>query len=189
MSFTSHPDYTEIIKNSGYLFWNPTDLSKGEAGWGTKLGFVEKGVAWEPGHGFIELDQPETGDEPVIGIYTGNNVKLAANLRNYNALALGRLFPGLSGTTFVKIPNTIKTGTNYYANSSYYGQLLYVPSDQINHPCLLLQKAVPRIQSTAKVRVSHVDKMIFPCIFTGARKTSGADGIMYVGPISGAVLR
>ena len=186
--FASHPDYAEIIQNSGYLFWNPTNLAA-EATWGTKIGFVRDGVAWDPGHGFIELDQPETGDEPVIGIYTGNHVIVAALLRNYNATALSLLFPGLTSSTAVKFPSTIKTGVNYYATVGYYGKLLYVPDDQANHPCLLLQKAIPRIHSTARIKLSHYDPMTFPCLFTGARKSNDADGIIYVGPLSGAVLR
>lgn len=43
-------------------------------------------------------------------------------------------------------------------------------------------KAVPRIQATAKIKLSHTDRMLFPCVFTAARKTSDADGILY-GPI------
>lgn len=136
--FESHPNYIEIVQNAGYLFWNPTDLSAGESGWGTKLGFVENGVNFEPGHGFIELTTPESGDEPTIGIYTGNHALVSAVLRNYNSTALSVLFPGLISSGNLKAPNTLKTGTNYF--STHYGQLLYVPDDQTNHPCLLLQK-------------------------------------------------
>jgi len=185
--FTSHPDYSEIIKNTGYLFWNPTDLMV-ESGWGTKLGFVENGVVWEPGHGYIELTQPETGDEPIIGIFTGNNSRVSVILRNYNAVALERLFPGLVTNTSIKFPSSIKTGNNYFA-TGHSGHLLFVPDDQTNHPCLLFQKAIPRISSTAKIRFSHTLQSLFSCVFTAARKSDDVDGILYVGPLLGATLR
>jgi|GEM_PF-2458058 len=185
--FTSHPDYLEILQNAGYLFVNPTNLSVGESGWGTKLGFVRDGVQFDPGIGFIELDQPETGDEPVIGIFTGSNAKVIAPLRNYNINTLSVLFPGLASSATVKVPNTIKTGTNLYTSHSC--RLLYVPEDQTNHPCLLLQKAIPRIHNTARLKFSQTDPIIFPAVFTAARKTSDVDGIWYLGALSGAVLR
>lgn len=188
MSFDTHPNYQEIIQASGYLFINPTDLSS-EAGWGTKLGFVEGGVAWEPGHGVIELTEPETGDEPRYAIYTGNSLKFAAVLQNYNSTVLSVLFPGLVSSGNVNFPGDFKTGQDILDSGNGNIRLLYVPDDRVNHPVFLLQKAAPYISGTAKVKLSHSDRMLFPCIFTGARKTDDVDGIFYVGPLSGAVLR
>jgi len=188
MPFDSYPDLLEIQQVSGLLFWGTTSLAN-EAGWGTKLGFVEKGVHWRPNHGYTLLSGEVNGDEPTMMIYTGPAGFITAVLKNYNTSMLSVLFPGLVDGTSVKIPNSIKPGTDIMNSGSYANYLLFVPEDRTNHPCILFQKATPHIVATAEIKYSHVDRSSFPVIFTASRKSDDADGIAYVGALSGAALR
>lgn len=188
MGFASYPSMLEISQVSGFLFWGTTSLAN-EAGWGTKLGYVKGGIDWRPYYGTEVLSGVENGDEPILTVFTGNSGRLIALLRNYNTTALARLFPGLVTGTAVKTPGAIAPGTILSATAAYYGRLLFVPDDEDNHPCLLLQKAVPHALKTTKLKFAHADELVFPCVFEAHRKSDDADGISYLGLIAGATLR
>jgi len=187
MAWLTHPDINEIAQTPGYLFWAPTNLSA-EGTWGTKLGFTEKGVDFDPGYNYGILSGEEKGEEPLHKINLGQTPTITATLKNYNATALDKLFPGLQAGGAVKSPGTILPGTDLLS-ATYTGYLLFVPDDTTNHFCILLQRASPSFIATAKIRHSHSVPGAFPIVFTGARKTNDADGIYYYGLLSGAVLR
>jgi len=184
MAFQSYPDYKEILRQPGFLFWGATDLSN-EAGWGTKLGFCVGGIKFDPGYKVINLYGMEHGEEPEKRIFLGCEPVLKASLRNYNATALSVLFPGLASGAAVKYPNTLKPGMDIASSHGNY--LLFVPEDQANNKVLLLQKAVPNI--VAAFEFSRQNDTVFQAVFVGFRKTDDADGVYYFGDLSGAVLR
>jgi len=187
MAWVTYPDINEIMQQAGFLFWEPSALDV-EANWGTKLGFVEKGVDFDFGHNFGILSGEEKGEEPLYKIYLGQTPSVTAILKNYNADVIARLFPGLTSGSAVTSPGTILPGADLF-NVLYTGHLLFVPDDTINHNCILLQKASPCIISTAKVMHSQSTPSAFPIVFTCSRKTNDTDGFYYYGPLSGAVLR
>ena len=184
MGFTTYPDYTEILRQPGFLFWGATDLGN-EAGWGTKLGFASGGIKFDPGYKVMNLYGEEHGEEPEKRIYLGCEPVVKATLRNYNSTALSALFPGISTGAALKYPNSIKPGTDIV--SVYSNYLLFVPEDQTNNKILLLQKAVANV--VAALEFSRNSEVVFNAIFVGFRKTDDDDGVFYFGDLSGAVLR
>ena len=187
MGFLTNPSVDEIVQCSGYLFWNPTNLAS-EATWGTKLGFVDGGVVFQPGYQVVTVTQEETGQAVYKKIYTGATPVISGVLKSWNSTVIGALFPGLASGASVKITNSFKPGSDL-SSTSYCKPLLYVPQDTTNHPCVLFQKACPNIVETAKLILSHTKRMTFPFVFDALNKTSDADGTAYFGLLSGATLR
>ena len=184
--FLTYPDYVEIIRGPGLLFWGTTSLAS-EAGYGTKLGYCETGITFQPGLAYACLTGVEKGNEPIMCISLGNAPQLTALLLNYNATSIARLFPGQTTSTQVQFPGTILAGKDLF--DTYTGRLLFVPDDTANNPILLFQAATPHIVNTAKLKLSHRNNTTFPSVFVGKRKTNDADGTFYMGPIGNGVLR
>jgi hypothetical protein len=189
VAITTKPDMNEILQVPGYLYWEPSALDV-EANWGTLLGFTKTGVSFEPGYGVQHLTAMETGIEPTIKVYLGSAPRISVILRNWNATMISVLFPGLkkSGATAINAPGAIVAGQDLTA-ATYAKYLLFVPVDQTNNPCFLLQSAAPNILRTAKLQASHKNRMLFPCVFDAIRKSSDVDGLYYIGPLSGGTLR
>ena len=184
----TYPNFDEILQVPGLLYWNPTNLSA-EATWGTLLGYTEDGVHFEPGLNLAPIKKEETGEEITQMLYLGSSPNVTAILQNFNATVMSRLFPGMGGTTFAKAPGSYKAGKVLSGTSDVYGRLLFVPNDDANNPCLLLQKVVPNLVESAKLNFMHNNRLFFPINFTVLRKSNDADGMYYLGNISGAVLR
>lgn len=184
-SFTNYPNVSEILQVPGLLFWGTTNLAN-EAGWGTLLGFCEKGVFFKPGQRYAKFKEEETGEEIRKILYVGSIPKINVDLKNYNATALGRLFPGLSTGTKIQYPGSTVAGQPL---EPYTGRLLFVPDEKVQNPCILFQKAWAYAAMNKSLRFSHEKSLIFSCVFLAARKTSDVDGSVYIGPISEAVLR
>jgi len=187
MAWASHPDALEILKVPGYLFWNPTALDV-EAHWGTKLGFSENGINFEPSIKIAELTTPESGPEPRMMIYIGGYPRISCILQNYNTTLLSRLFPGMITGTTVKFPGTVKMGTNIMT-ATYSKPVLFVPDDQANNPACLLQLATPKVTENMKWLFSHRKRALFPVVFVAGRKDANVDGCYTIGPLSGLTLR
>ena len=193
MGFSEYPDINEILHVPGLLFWGATSLNN-EVGWGTKLGFCEAGVLFEPGFNSITLAAPETGNEPIWNIFTGYAPIVYADLKNYNGLVLARLFPGITNQQAVRYPDdmAIKPGANLFTYQ--VDRLLFVPDDLDNNPILLLQQAAPHILDTAKLRFSHPKATTFPVLFNGVtmldeNENRKQHGNFYLGPIeNGAII-
>lgn len=189
MTFTSYPDITDVLYVPGLLFWGTTSLST-EAGYGTKLGYCNTGITFEPRVRTVEFTGSETGEEPIMELFLGYAPRVFADLMNYNATALARLFPSLTSSTAVSYPSaSALPGKNLFSSTS---RLLFVPDDTANNPILLLHHAVAHIIAAAKLRLIQSDPTIFPAVFLA--KTNISDGSrvagssFYLGPLSGATL-
>ena len=185
MAWVSHPNTTEILRQPGYLFWNPSALTN-ETTWGTKLGFTQTGVKVEILPKYIYHNTEEDGDLPSIKLYAGCFVRIYATLLNYNATALARLLPGLTSGATIKIPNILKTGYNLN-NVTYTDTLLFVPDDITNNNIVILQKAVPNIVDS--IFLTRDKDTMFECVFDGFMKSDDVDGILYIGDITGGTIR
>lgn len=161
MTFISHPNQDEIIKGSGYLFYNPTSIAN-EAGWGTKLGYTAKeNAAYSVFFTVAAITSEDTGIYPIAEIFLGCQVSLYANLTNYNATTCKLLFPALVGgtsNTLVTIPGSLKTGTDNFTTD----KILFVPEDTARHPCLYFKNISPHLITQAHVIYSHSRETIFP---------------------------
>lgn len=187
MSFTTYPDPAEILQVPGFLYWGPTTLAT-ESGWGTLLGFADKGIFFAPNYKMEVLSGVERGNAGIMIIFCGVQPVVIAQLLNYKSVALSRIFPGLVDETKIRFPGDILPGTDLNSDT-YTDRLLFVPQDNVNNPICLLQKAVPAIPETTKLLLSRKDYTRFPCQFWGMEKTTDADGVAYIGPKSGATLR
>jgi len=184
MPFATHPNYLEIIRAPGYLYWEPTSLAS-EAGYGVQLGFTEEGVTFNPGYNVQRLRGEEKGEEWILKIFTGVTPQIFAVLKNYNATSLPRIFPGLVSATNIQYPGSILPGTDLF--SAYTGKLLFVPVDTINNPIMIGQQVAPNI--TDSFKFSNALDTNFAVVFDCKRKTNDADGIVYNGNIAGGILR
>lgn len=186
MAWLTHPATAEILRIPGYLFWNPSGLAS-EAQWGTKLGYCEKGVEVDIAPQTGLLGNEEYGEEPIYKVFLGTIIKVTAILKNYNATALARLFPGQTSGATIEVPGaTIKAGHSL-VSGTYTDHLLFIPDDTTNNPIMILQKAAPN--AIASMKFSRVDDTTFICVFDGLRKTNDADGLIYIGAIGGGMLR
>jgi len=181
-SFATHPDVSEILQVPGLLFTGPTAFDA-EAHWGTKLGYCKNGVFFDPGYQVEEVHQEEAGEAVWKVFYLGSIPRIFAILRNWNATALGQFFPGLVTGSALNFPGSLKPGAEL-SSATYSKKLLFVPDDAVNNPCCYMNLACPHIQQTAKLALSHSNKMEFPAVWTGILSGSRA----YVGPLSGASL-
>jgi hypothetical protein len=180
------PSALEILQVPGYLYWEPTSVPGSETTWGTKLGYLDKGVDVTIHTDMEDLFLEEYGDERIGRLYRGTNATLYCELLNYNATTLGRLFPGLSGTTYVQAPNGLLPGARMDA-TAYVGRLLFVPKDTTNNPVFLMQKVSCHHVGTFSFTRSGLTMFALYC--DSFRKTGDVQGIYYLGPLTGAVLR
>jgi len=179
MSWLSHPDVDEIIRVPGYLHINPTSKTT-EAGWGTKIGYVEKGVIIRIDYKTLLLDEEDSGLDWKYKLFLGVNVKLIATLKNWNAGIISQLVPGMSSTTNMGMRNSYKTGnlqtTNY--------KVLYVPEDRTNNPCFYLRAGRPNIMGD--ITANRGKDMEFPLAWDGFN--SSGDSLFYFGTWAGLTL-
>lgn len=187
MTLATYPDVSEILKNPGFLFWNPVGFAS-EAQYGTKLGYCEAGVDFAPNWSYTFTTEEETGDEIQDVLYLGASPVLSATLANFNTASLARMFPGGSGTNTAYYPGSTTIGNVISSSSTICKPVLFVP-ENTSYPCLLLQKAVPKLDSAWVIKMSHVQKMLYRLSFHGISKTRDVDGAYYLGAISGATLR
>jgi len=178
MTFATYPSVNEITRNAGFLYWGPTNLAI-EAGYGTLLGYVSS-LIFRPNHTIADIADEESGESPQLSVFVGAKPQLIANLRNYNATVLARLFPGLTGSTYksVSFPGSQKSGDSIY--TTYQGTLLYVPDNTTSDFVILLKSCCPRIPTSGSVILSHTKEAIWPCIFLAKQ--------YYLGLLSGATL-
>ena len=174
----------EVLRIPGFLYWNTTNLDS-ESGYGKLLGYTEQGIELRTSQQLLKFTTPESGDE-VDRIYTtGSTPQLLCVLKNYQPDALSAIFPGLSSSAELRYPGNILAGQEL-SNDTHSKRLLFVP-ENLNNPCVLLQKACANVSSALKF--SRRDFLNFPVIFDALRKTDDPDGVYYVGDIQNGVLR
>ena len=165
------PDHNDILRSPGFLYHNPTNIPSGD--FGDKLGFVKTGVLFDPGFKVESLPLMDSGIEPVLDIYEGNDSTIIADLINYNATTIARIFPGM--TTSNRVNMNLTTGT--LLNESIASGLVFVPDDLVNNMVVFFPKATPFMFSNT--RISRQEDIVFRCIFK-ARRKSGQ--MVYIGP-------
>ena len=187
MTFATNPNLSEVLRVPGLLCWNPTGFAS-EAQWGTKLGYCEDGINFNPNIQVVLCQEEETGAETTNVVYINGTPVVNATLQNFNTTMLARCFPGCGGSLSASYPGTYSAGKDLAATSSIYAPLLFVPNDTANHPCLLLQRAIPVLSSSWGLVLSHSKKMLFNVTFHGIRASSASNGGWYLGALSGAAL-
>ena len=165
MTFATYPDMKEIIKDSGFLYLNPTGFSK-EADYGNLLGYTESGHVFVPGYHTVELTTEETGQYPTLSIFVGAQIRILADLLSWNQYTLSILFPYLVGgasNKLVSLPGSLKTGKNIFN----MGNILFVSDDATHHPSAYIKNIAPHLIETARISSSHAKIAVFPFGCTG----------------------
>lgn len=187
MSITVHPSTHEILRQPGYLYWNPTNLAA-EATWGSLLGFCETGTKIFPGYDTETVDGEE--GYPVLKIYTGGRPRLVATLKSWNASVIALAFPGFTSSKKVQSPAAIYTGTDL-TSATYANRLLFVPKDGgIDQNVFLAQLASPAVGEGGEYLLSANEDSSLTVCFDLFRKGSGSEAhrCYYIGAMSGAAL-
>ena len=181
MAWVTYPAVSELTRNAGFLFWNPSALTS-EATWGTKLGYTDQGVDVLPSIQVAELTEEETGNEVTRIVKLGETPRIVANLSSWNATSIARAFPSMTSTTNVSHPGSNKPGA-FLQNTT--GVLLFVPDDVTNNLCLIVYKACPRLVQEAVVKLSHGNLTMLMVSFLALR-SNGSGTSFYLGKMSGA---
>jgi len=184
---TTYPSESALLKFSGFLYWNATNLSA-EATWGELLGFTEDGIEIETGYRRRDEIGEEFGEEPIMSLYLGCSFKIRATLKTWNDATIAQACPGLATTSAIQYPNTILSGTRL-DSSTYAKRLFFVGDDGgEENPVMLAQAAVGSVISPIFFRLKAVTTLTLE--FSCFRKGSGTEiyRSVYVGPKSGAVL-
>jgi len=161
-----------VLRAPGRLSINPNDLSAAYPHGGTALGVVASAFA-----------NPNFTTEPVFAeefaeavdvVYLGQSWVFGARLRNVqDGDVLGTMFPntsaGGSGTKIIDHPGTVGPGTLLSSRSVI---LLFTPRD-VTSDALLIYRALPLVEATARLAFSALEELAFPVIFRAIRNTSG----------------
>ena len=167
-----------ILRVPADLIWNPTTFPGGSSPYGgTYLGLArDKEFIPEP-----QL-RPVWGE--VLGtwkdvFYCGEKVRLDAVLRYpdtdaITTIAFKAFAPGSSGTNFLFRPGgttaNTRAGTSLYASA---GVLLLAARANVDHPFVIMYKAIPVISSEALLRFSMGEEWGLKVSFYGSIDTSG----------------
>jgi len=185
----SNPNCDEVLRQPGYLWWNPTALDA-EENYGTRLGFAKKGVKFQPRFDVLSAPGMEYGNEPVIQIFAGMAGRIFAEIRNWNVTVLGRAFPGLISSNALQFPGSLYAGTRMDSDT-YCKPLLFMPeAGGADNNIVLFQKARPGMADlAAAIFFANKENSTFPLVFDAIR-ADGSDiyRSIYVGPVSGAAL-
>lgn len=162
MAFTSQPDPAEIIKVESRVFVNPTNKAS-QATWGTMLGFAAAGVKLYPNKKIYIGTQEDTGEIPVKFFNLLGSPFLTVPLLNFNTGVLEKIFKGMVSGTTVNFPGSVKVGIEIAALDN----ILVVPADLDNHPCVYLKNATSNIEPSRFLEMSHVKDTTFMVTFYG----------------------
>lgn len=170
------PAVADIIRAPGFLYWNPPNIAADQ--FGTKLGYLDNGINFDPDFGVKYLTSMDSGNEITGVYYTGNVCHIEAGFLSYNAETVAKITPGMATGKNISI-GTAKTGRNMGSNDS--GKLVFVPDDTTNNIVIVFPKAVPYWAGTSNF-YRHDDTR-FGVRFV-ALKQSGV--ICYIGEKSSA---
>jgi len=183
----TNPNEDEILRQPGYLYWNPTNLAS-EATWGDLLGFTEEGIEVIPNVESASFEGEEYGNDPVIMLYLGCACKVKVRLKNWNDTSIARLFPGMSSSGNVFYPNTIYPGARL-DTTTYAKRLLFAPFDEGVHNKIFLAPMAVGVLAGI-LNFSANKDTVYEILFHCFRKGSGSEIYrgFYIGSMSGATL-
>lgn len=160
------PKVGEVIRAPGRLCVNPTDLNLDYPFGGEDFGVV-KSISVKPRHISYPITAEEYGNEIFDIVWCGENWLLGAVLRNYDPVAISKLFPNCfsgSQNNPVIIHNADDTyRAGHLINGAGRGvKLLFVPDASSRDFFCLFYNALPLVEETAEFNLSlSVDMGLF----------------------------
>jgi len=180
VSSLTTPDEDEILRVPGSLYWGTVNIGAGN--YGTRIGYLRDGIEYFTGAHYEYLSVEGTGVENSIKVYCGAKPRIIANLVNFNETVLSALFPGLSSAATHIIPNNFLAGS-IVSEDTYCDDLLFLPDDSANNPCVYLRKAAPNLEKS--FRFTRNQEAVYRCFFDSIRSGVTTSALSYVGLISG----
>jgi hypothetical protein len=174
-------DISEALRVPGRLIKNPTDLTAARPGGGTDLGEVAD-IVFLVGqkHGVIVAE--EFGGQVVEDVMAGESAVLTAVLRQFDEDALGSVFPNAAAGSVTgkrkieyapgktsggyKLPGTMRSTLAF--------KLVFWPDDVLRHRFLVLYKAMPMVDESAKLQFHMNAEVGIPVVFQGIPDTANS---------------
>ena len=124
------PNVAELIRDTGFLYWNPVSRSN----LGTQLGYLKDGISFYPNYTVVPVTAETSGTIPQMYIYSGLTAVVDAKIMNINQYSLQRgllqTVVGLAAT----VPGAPFTGKDLVSGTTA-GSLIFVPNNSTSHPC------------------------------------------------------
>lgn len=155
------PDITQLVRGSGYAYWNPVS----QANLGINLGYIEGGIFTAFDVNLSEVYFETTGAIPQMYIYLGMKMRVFAKFLNVqNPTTLQRAFlQTVSSVPSVETPGTLKTGTNILPGATS-GSFIFIPEDA-SQPCFYSSSCVGVLPPSAKLVYMRKKCMDVPVMF------------------------
>lgn len=172
------PNVLNILRGKARLIASPTNLAAAYPYGGTVLGIVRGiEVVIEPEMRFIA--EEGWGGQKTEAVYSGEGVMVVGVLRTFDNDLYSSIFPwtatGTSGKKLVKYDvsgsGAVRAGTKLGEANSI--KLLVAPLAPARHPGFLLYRAIPMIQSAARIGYGLKAEMGVPFSFIGTPDSSG----------------
>lgn len=123
------PVATELIRDTGYIYWNPVRQSN----LGTQLGYVEDGIQLFANYKVTPIFSEINGLTPEFFIYSGEDKILSMTLQSNKEAVLQRVFLQTVSGVGVSLPGTLVAGTKILPGT-YQGSFIFIPENS-SHFC------------------------------------------------------
>lgn len=156
------PDPSKSYYVSGRLAYGCTDLSTAWPHGGTGLGLCGK-VFYSPPSRYAVAEREEDGAAEKA-VYLGGRATLGCELLQVDNDAYAAVFPSSSGG-LTEVPGT---GTLPGQEVPTLSNLVFTPTNQLEHPAVVLYKAIPTIEINHAMQLSSYRPFVLRLVFVGA---------------------
>jgi hypothetical protein len=179
-------DIRNILKGGGRLVKDPTSVSGSFPHGGTELGIV-RAIEFVPEVQTQEIIAEEWGGARVEDVMLGERAILVGILRTYDADALASLFPNTAAGAGGRLINgrvkgTVKAGERIGPARSV--KLLFVANAPTRDPSLLIYRALPRVDSSARLGLVLSAEWGLPFAFEATPDDNAAGRIYQMGKLA-----
>lgn len=151
------PDVRHALRVPGRLSISPSSLTSGSYPWGgTALGLT-RGIVAVPSQANYIIRGEEYGGAPVDGVHAGEALVIVGRLNQWDATALGKLFPGVTTGATTQQPLVTGQATPGSLISDRGVVLLFTPDDVDHHPFVLLYNALPLVEDAARLSLNRTE--------------------------------
>ena len=167
------PDIRAALQVPGKLCYGPSDLTTAYPHGGTALGEVGQ-VAVSPNYTVRLITYETYGTEVTEVIHTGESWVIAFALRTWDNDAISTIFPNSAAGATTKYRVIHGAGTNAagYTLSSKSVVLCFSPENIDLSPMVMMYKATPLVDETARLALRRGTNLDFPLMFRCLRDSS-----------------
>lgn len=158
----------ETFNVQGFICHSPTDLSAAFPHGGTEIGLFGQ-MIFKVTPTRAEITAEEYANQTVEIIEGAENVVVAASLREFNATAIGLLFPGLASGG----PSRTMTTQRGALGSARGKKILLSPLSSEDQPALLLYRAVPLVDEALSLSYHLDEEWGIGAVFLGLPDATG----------------